>query len=292
MTTVSATQLREGQIILVRGKTAFSRLARVIEGEQLTKRVAEARARGQKYPTSVPHTTISLSDAQVVYADPSAPTPEEIYTSEKIYDIKKGENAGKKGFGIDNRGNFLPVILEQDPENPGAHRQLVLPQDLAVGVDVTLVLNVFASGDYANKGLGIQYVMLNEPVRYYASGVDRNALAARGLIINGPVTPIGKDESTAAEAPAEHTPANSVIGPEGVALPGQLTAPAAPAAPAAAPAPAPVQAAPAVDQAAHIAQLQQQIAEAKAAAAAQGGQSAFTQPAQPAPQSVASPWDN
>ena len=290
MTSISATQLREGQIILVRGKTAFSRLARVIEGEALTKRVAEAKARGQLYPTSVPHTTISLSDAQVVYADPSAPTPEELYTSEKTYDIKKGENAGKKGFSVDNRGNFLPVILEQDPDNPGEHRQLVLPQDLAVGLDVTLVLNVFASGDYANKGLGIQYVILNEPVRYYASGVDRSELAARGLIINGEIRPIGKDESTAAQAPAD-----SVVNADGVALPGQLSAPQAPVAPAAPvvpqpaqPVQAPVQGQPSPEQAAHIAQLQQQLAEAQAAQAGQGGASAFTQPAQ---QVAVNPWD-
>lgn len=292
MSTVSASQLRPNEIIVVRGKVSFSRLARVIEGEALAERIKNSKS---QYPTTVPHTTISLFDAQVIPANPAAPTPEEIYVSEKFYTIKSGDNAGKTGFGLDNKGTFLPIVLEQDPDNPGQYRQLVLPQDLATGVDVTLVLNVFASG-YSNKGIGIQQVVLNEPVRYYASGIDTNQLAARGIIVNGPIAPVASADSPAAQAPAAPADASTVINEQGLPMPGTLTAPAAPVAQPVAPV-APVAAAPAapaapVDESARIAQLQQQLAEAQAAAAGSGGQSAFAAPAAAAPQqgTVPSPW--
>ncbi len=292
MSTVSASQLRPNEIIVVRGKVSFSRLARVIEGEALAERIKNSKS---QYPTTVPHTTISLSDAQVIPANPAAPTPEEIYVSEKFYTIKSGDNAGKIGFGLDNKGTFLPIVLEQDPDNPGQYRQLVLPQDLATGVDVTLVLNVFASG-YSNKGIGIQQVVLNEPVRYYASGIDTNQLAARGIVVNGPIAPVASADSPAAQAPTAPADASTVINGDGLPMPGVLTAPAQPVAPAAQPAfaqPVAPTAAPSNSDA-HIAQLQQQLAEAQAAAAGAGGESAFAAPAAPAaaPQlgDVPSPW--
>lgn len=326
---IPAERLREGQQILVRGKISFSRLASLVDGEALAKSITQARARGALYPTDVPHTTVSLVDVQVAFADPAAPTQEEQFVQERIYTVKSGDNAGKQGFNIDNKSSFLPTVLEADPENPGQYRQLVLERDLASGVDVTLVLQVFKPVKYEKRGLGLQQVVLMEAPRYFASaGADHVALAARGIVVNGPIRPITAPAPAAAGAPLAPAaaiggdyvvPANSQADANGFVVPtpgaqGVIPAPAvaAQAFPVSAPAPAaayaqpaapvaqvaPVaQAAPATQaeiQAQTIARLQQQLAEQTAAVSNSGGASAFDAPAlvgAGAGVGGANPWD-
>jgi hypothetical protein len=310
--TIPAERLREGQQIFVQGNVSFSRLAALVEGEALTKSIEQARKRGSLYPTTVPHTTINLVDAQVLPANPAALTPEEQFTLEKIYPVKTGDNAGKNGFGIDNKSSYLPTVLEKDPENPGQYRQLVLERDLAGGINVTLVLEVFKPAGYEKRGLGLQQVILNEPVKYYSSGVDTAGLAARGIVVNGPIRSVaGADApATAAASGAEFAaaPANSQADAHGYAVPapgaqGVIPAPTlaqqafpvsapiqAPVAPVAqvAPVAAPVAAIPAAeDPATTIARLQMQLAEQAAATANSGGDSAFGA----APAAGLTPWD-
>ncbi|MET0885811.1 MAG: hypothetical protein ABWX92_05105, partial [Mycetocola sp.] len=225
------------------------------------------------------------------------------------------------GFNIDNKSTFLPTVLEMDPANPGQYRQLVLERDLATGVDVTIVLQVFKPAAYEKRGLGLQQVVLNEAPRYYSSGVDTNALAARGIVVNGPIRPVTAVDSPAVAAPlapaagAEYVvPANSQADANGfpvptpgaqgvvpapslaaqafpvsapvVAQPSAPVAQVAPVAPVAQVAPvAPVAqvapVAPVETQEQIIARLQQQLAEQTAAQAGSGGASAFDAPAQP-----------
>jgi hypothetical protein len=321
MSTIPAERLREGEQILVRGKISFSRLQRLVEGEALVKSIAQARLRGALYPTDVPHTTINLVDAQVVFANPAAPTPEEQFVQEKIYAVKSGDHAGKAGFNIDNKSSFLPTVLEMDPENPGQYRQLVLERDLASGLEVTLVLQVFKPKTYEKRGLGLQQVVLNEPVRYYASGVDASVLAARGIVVNGGIRSVAAADSTAAAAApiaadadfgGGYVPANSQTDGNGFAVPtpgaqgivpvpsyaAQAFPQSAPAVPVVAAQPAfaaPVVAAPVapVETAEQtIARLQQQLAEQHAAQNGSGGGSPFDAAPVPVLAGVsASPWD-
>lgn len=268
---IPAERLKEGTTVLVRGRVTFSRLTRHIEGAELARRVAEAKAAGALYPTSRPHTTISLVDPQVIQLG-DQPTLEEQFAAQKIYTLKKGENAGRRGFSIDSTSTNLPLVFAPNAE--GKHEQLVLENDLASGMDVTLVINVFKPQDYEKRGLGLNQVVLNEPVRYYqGAGVTNDALAALGITITGPVNrvPAPSAGDTASEIP-------TVADESGLPMPGltpsapvQTQAPVAPAQPQAPAAPVQPQA---MDNAAHIAALQAQLAQAQAAAAQPGG-SAF-----------------
>jgi hypothetical protein len=327
MSIIPAERLREGQQIIVRGRVSFSRIAQVIDGPALQRSIEQARARGSLYPTTVPHTTINLVDAQVIPADPANATPEEQFVQEKIFPVKSGDNAGKQGFSIDNKSTFLPTVLELDPENPGTYRQLILERDLASGMDVTLVLQVFKPKGYEKRGLGLQQVVLNEPVRYYASaGLDTSALAARGIVVNGPIKSVSAADAGSADTAAAaaafqaeadlsgFVPENTGVDASGLPVPmpgaqGVVPVPspaaqqfplstpvAAPVATAPVAPAAPVQAAPAAPATAvetpeqQIARLQQELAEQRAAAANQGGASAFD--AVPAAAAgTPGPWD-
>jgi hypothetical protein len=213
--TVPAEALKEGSVILIKGKLAFSRLAQRIDGQALADSVARQRAQNVLYPTIVPYTTVTLTDVEVLFADPSAPTPEETFVLESTYLSKSGDNAGKTCYSIDNTGNSLPPVLELTGEN-NSYTQVILDKDLATGLDVKLVLNVFKPREHIKRGIGIAQVLVDEAIKYYASGVDINALAARGIIVTGGIQAV---PDAPAAAPAASAPNNTVIH-DGLPMPG------------------------------------------------------------------------
>lgn len=306
---IPAARLRKGETILVTGKISFSRLARLIEGEDLARRIAAETKRNSLYPTTVPHTTISIVDAVVDYADPANPTIEEQYVAEKFYTAKKGENAGKVSFGIDNKSANLPTVFQPNTDQSGTYSQLILENDLDSGLEVTLVLNTFESGSYANKGVGLQQVILREAPRYYNSAANSGLLAARGIIITGDVQRVsGADAAAAGYGDAGETAPDNTDAATGLPLPG-VVAPAAQAAPATPVATVPVAQVPVVQApvaqvpvaqapvapAAPVETVEQELARyrqaeaARAAAAANSGaNSAFGAPAETA--APGSPW--
>lgn len=273
---IPAEHLREGQVLYLKGRVSYARIAAQINGAELERRVAQAKARGQLYPTSKPHTTISVIDPVVIPADPNNPTIEERYLEEKIFTLKSGDNAGKRAFSVDNTTRTLPQVFA--PNANGVHEQVQLTGDLDTDLDVVLVIRVFKSS-YEKRGLSLDKVIVNEPLRYYqsADSIDTAMLARLGITIEGPVTRVN----------AVDAPESAIVQrdePEEVSLP-QPQAEAAP-----------VPQAPTVSQADdEVARLERQIAEAKAKqvakqaakqapAPAAAGQSAFD--AEPA-----SPWE-
>lgn len=288
---ISAENLRPGQTIFVDGFISFSRLARAIEGAELARRTAESKS---LYPTLEPHTTISLVDAVVVYADPNNPTDEELFVAKGVYTSAKGANAGRTAYSIDNKGTNLPAVFQPNEVAPGetqTHSQLILKSDLATGLKVTLVLNTFDS-KHPKKGVGLQQVILHEPAKYYSAGGNTAALSARGIIITGDVKRVTSTDAAAAGAqagpaetgdsagyPANTDPATGLPlpgNPEALGLPApaavaQVVVPVAAAqvAPTPVAVPAPVVApAPVAAPAAPVETEAQELARLRAAAAA------------------------
>ncbi|MDP9903179.1 hypothetical protein [Arthrobacter bambusae] len=281
--TVPAERLKEGSVILVSGNLTFSRLAAPISGQALAESVARQKAQGRLYPTTAPHTTVTLTNARVIISDPSGvPTPEETFVQESLYTSKSGDNAGQIGYSIDNTGAILPTVLERNED--GTYSQIILERDLAPGLDVTLVLNVFKPKDYEKRGIGIQQVLVNEPVKFYGGGLDMAALAARGIVISGPVRTVNAED--APQAAVAHTatvgapslPGNTVI-ENGLPLPGPTVAASVAEVHAAPVTPVHVQtpAQPGVEsEAQKIARLEQELAATRAAAVNSGtGNSPF-----------------
>lgn len=314
---IAAERLAADQTIIVKGKTSFSRLARHVSGKELEDSIRRAKAAGRLYPTDRDHTTISVVDAEVQYADPANPTLEEQFIAQQLFAYKKGDNAGRIGYSIDDISPFLPLILIPDEENPGSHRQLVLDNDLAPGLDVRLVLSTFKSkAGYQKTGVGLQQVVLDEAPQYYTQGANTSELAARGITVSGGITRVPASEAAAAPAAAQGTyvgtdengfPAAGPVAPQAQApaqpqapvqqapaapvaqAPVQPAAPAQPQAPApAAPAPAQPQAQPEETQEQKVARLQAQL-EAARNSGQGAGTSAFDQGQ--APTQNPDPWD-
>ncbi|MFJ2662550.1 hypothetical protein [Arthrobacter koreensis] len=283
--TIAATELTPGQTVMVRGKTTFSRLARLVEGEALAKSDA-TRVQNGMQAIGRPYTSVNLAHAEVLFADPANPTREELFVQERRFVSKKNPENGL-GYGIDNKSTTLPPVGVRNANNE--IEQVILENDLAAGLDVTLVLRVYKPKTHLNCGLSLDLVVVEEPIRYYNAGVNQSELAARGIIFAKPLVPV---EAAQASAPAAGGYTNGVPANTDMSsgLPMPAPAPAVAATPPVmqqASAPAPVAAAPVAQPAAAGMTPEQQIAMLQAQLAAQkasGGASAFAEPAAvPAP---------
>ena len=280
MTNIKAHQLTEVQTIVIRGTLEYSRLMSLISGEELQRSIAQQRQMGVTYPTTKDHTRVVLRDAQVLYADPNNPTAEEQYASQKLYQSKKNPEKGMM-YSHDNKSPFLPPIwIPSNPANLSeGYVQLTDPEgELDNGLNVSVVLETFKYGDNPNVGMGLTSVIVNEEPRYYTNNrVDRDKLAALGIVFNSnPVTP-SYNVTPQAEAQQTDQPAPAYTDNQGLPTPGIGNGPSAQA-PAQQAQPQPQQnQAPA--QAAPQPQVQQQVQPQQQAP--QNNQYAFPQQGQP-----------
>ncbi|MGY4541176.1 hypothetical protein ACVWY0_001085 [Arthrobacter sp. UYNi723] len=296
---VTASQLTPNTTVHIKGKLTYSRLAKLVDGEDLAKADA-MRLKNNMNAIGRAHTSVNLSEAEVVFANPASPTPEEIFVSERRYISSKHADHGQC-YSMDNKSTNLPIVGVTN--EAGEVEQIVLESDLAAGLEVTLVLRVYKPKGYSNCGLSLDLVLLHEPVRYYNPGVNTGELAARGIIFAAPPKQVSGADAVAAGATstgetyaaAESLPANTdaatglpapaPAAPAVVATPPVVRPAPAPAAPAAQVAPA-VQVVETPEQ--ELARLRAQLAARDAASANSGGDSAFGD----APAGDESPWND
>lgn len=267
---VSATELREGTPVLVDGELVFARISKVVEGEALAKSDATRVSNGMR-AIGVPHTSITLANAEVRVTDPNGPTKEDNFVSERRYTSAKHPDRGLQ-YTIDNKSNQLPVIYQLGDD--GTYHQVnPLKGELASGTKVTIALRVYKPKSYDNRGLSLDQVLINQagPTPYYSggAGASTSALEAAGITFAAaPTTQVAADGSTETVGAPEGS-----IDHNGFAFPGPgsdeddtpAAAPAptaAAAAPAAPTAPAPAAAAPHQEtEAEELARLRAQVAQ-------------------------------
>lgn len=228
--TVSAYDLTEGRIVIVRGKLAYSRLTRLIDGAELERVNARKVAKGM-LAVSAPHTSVTITNAEMVLGDENNPTLEERFVAERRYASNAHPGTGAN-YSLDSKSKYLPVIAVLNES--GQAVQITPEGELDAGLDVTLILRVFKTPNYSNRGLRLDRVIVNEPIRYYRSATDEE-LAKRGLVFAVPPRPV-EATATASSTSAEAAPTPPVP-PVPVAPAPVLPAPIVNAPVAAAPAP-------------------------------------------------------
>jgi hypothetical protein len=248
---VNAAQLTENTFVFIRGKLGYARLTRLIEGAELTAS-DQRRAQNGMTPIGKPHTTATITEAEVVSKDPANPTLEDRFVEERRYVSKKNPASGLN-YSIDSKGSGLPTIFIPSAAGDGISEQDFSGQELAQGLDVTLMLRVYKPNGYSNRGLALEQVIVNEPVRYYAgAGVSQDELAARGIVLAAPVVAVRAPQGQAgtvgtAGAVGASGPVGTEVSDEGLSFPAPVSTEAPAATPTIAPSavPAAVGAAPA-----------------------------------------------
>lgn len=203
--TISTQSLTPGELFCVRGKLTYGRLAKQVDGEALEKDKQRRAARGMR-PIERPYTSATITDAYVPLKDKNNPTLEERYAQESLYTSHAN---GSHGFNFSavNRGNRLPWIGVRDPQDPFKVEQIVLPNELASGLDVTLVMRVFQGKP--NKGVTLDGVVLNEPPRYFASADPTASLNALGITF----VPAATEAPATEAAPMAHEEFPNIFNP-------------------------------------------------------------------------------
>ena len=229
---ISASQIRPGSTIILRGKIEYARVRSLMGPEDIDK-LNEIRRANRKpgapfYPLdrNKPLTRLSLSNVEVVFKSPDGkPDLEEYYVYERLFQTPEKPELGNR-WGIDNKGNRLPVLLKvidgkavQITDNEIPASTMSMPTEPDRDQLVTVVLNVYSSGMNANNGIGLQTIIFDGEPKWFTGGnsaVNNNALAALGITLSGPIV---AQEGVVMNEPAQ-----------------QAAAPAAPIAPVAAPA--------------------------------------------------------
>lgn len=229
---ISASQIRPGSTIILRGKIEYARVRSLMGPEDIDKLNETRRAKRKPgapfYPLdrNKPLTRLSLSNVEVVFKSPDGqPDLEEYYVYERLFQTPDKPELGNR-WSIDNKGNRLPVLLKvvngeavQITDNEIPASTMSMPTEPARDQLVTVVLNVYSSGMNANNGIGLQTIIFDGEPEWFTGGnsaVNNNALAALGITLSGPIV---AQEGVVVNEPAQ-----------------QVAAPAAPIAPVAAPA--------------------------------------------------------
>lgn len=176
--TVQTAQLTPGANFAVRGKLSFARIASQISGQDLINDQRRRQARGW-IPINRPYTTATIRDAKVV-CDPNHMTPEQIYAQESLY--TSTTQAGQPlMYTVHNKGKFLPWVGVLNPSTNMVD-QIVPEGELARDLDVTLIMRVFQGKP--NKGVSLDGIIVNEPIRYYNSATAGNGVEELGFTFN------------------------------------------------------------------------------------------------------------
>lgn len=212
--TVTVNQLADNTTFLIRGRVLYSRIRSQVAGEELARQNQRAMQQGRQ-PRNRPYTTLSICQAEVVRANPNAPmmNPEEIFATESLYTSTTQPNNGLC-YSADNTGSYLPRLCVQNGNMVTELSADEIHGELDNGLLVTMVMRVYNSGK-PNKGITLDTVIVNEPIRFYQGGAAAN-LEKYGLTVN-----LQPNRQQAA-APAQAAPAMG--GPQ-PAYPAQQTAP-------------------------------------------------------------------
>lgn len=186
---INATQLHEKALIKVAGTVQYSRIGSPIAGDEL-KRSDERRTARGGIAIGREHTTLTLRDPRIIpeSGDPNNLSIDELYVQERFY--KNTNDPNTYFYSIINRGEILPDIyaVRQDDKTK-VDKVAMDGKELAAGLRVVVLIQVYKSKSYNNKGTGIKLITVQEPMRYRDPGATSNAeaLKAMGLTTTGDV---------------------------------------------------------------------------------------------------------
>lgn len=170
--TVDLQSLPAGATYAVTGTVSYSRVASMIEGDELRRVNERNLARGQR-PIDKPYTTITLNNAHAIQRDPNQKRLEEIYAEESLFSSNARDAQGMR-FTAVNKGKMLPWIAIRDPET-GNIKQIQPEGELDRDLRVTVVMNVYQGK--MNKGSGMNGIIIEETPRYYTANRNDAGLA-------------------------------------------------------------------------------------------------------------------
>ena len=176
--TIQLNSLPDG-IFTVKGKLAYSRLAKPIAGDEL---LADQKRRAQQGRPMIarPYTTATVYDAQVLYAA----TPDMAKYADEHFFTSVSNPKGHSFSGV-NKGNYVPRVGWSLNGGKDTKELKLSDKELARDLDVILVMRVFTPKNNMNKGLSLDAVIVLGEPKFYGNTRD-DALAKAGITFTSP----------------------------------------------------------------------------------------------------------
>lgn len=181
---IDINQLKPGDIIFVEGLVKFSRITKHVSGEELEKTDARRKVKIKK-----PYTNITITQSKILPNTPGSLSMAEEFVQNKFYIASENVNVKPEiyDFQFINKSPYKPQVSQCDPDNPKVCYEIIPEAELAKGLKVILVLQIYDAKKqgFGTNGLGLDGILLREPIRYYEQGRNfAQALAARGITMN------------------------------------------------------------------------------------------------------------
>lgn len=192
--------LTPNTIVMVRGNVSYCRITRKVSGPELERENERKRREHRQDTKDKPYTYISLDNAQVMYQNPQAPTLEEQFINQRMYQSDK-----KNGIWCYSQYDTSPYSLPKICVMNGNTAEELNAEDihgeLDSGLQVMVEIRIFKTS-YANCGLGINKVIALEPIRFYGRN-NGAGLAAFGLNFKPAERPLQDTNVRKPENPAQ-----------------------------------------------------------------------------------------
>lgn len=197
--TIRNNQLTPETYVIVRGNIEFSRLTRPFDGEELEKDKRRRMSTGG-IPIDKPYTTVTIGNARILPLKPGQKSIEETYVEERFY--SKANDPDKiQHYSVTNKSPYPNRFYQADPGKILEGEQIYPERELANGLDVVLVLRIFAANGFAQRGIGLYSIILQEPLRYYMNDQTK-ALEAAGIHLRNQPNP-NEETPAITDAPVE-----------------------------------------------------------------------------------------
>ena len=194
----------------LRGKVSYSHITRKIEGEELAKENARRAQKGIA-PTDTPYYAFNIQNPEILNSDTNPVPPIVVqYLNEKIKSrIDPNTQVSSRTYFGTSKSKFAPsvaysVLAGQNLAGVGiADNNAPLEKELANGLDVTIGLRFYAVSKGIGAGVNVDYVLVNEPVRFYEGNNSIvTALQNQGVVYQAPAP---TEQAQAQPQTAQHT---------------------------------------------------------------------------------------
>lgn len=198
--TIPSSKLTPGAFIIVEGEVEYSRLTRFLTEDELRQDQMNRRNRGM-IAIDKNYLTITINNARIVPSQANGQlTLEEQYIAERFYTSQRTPGIH---YSVISKSNIFPRFLQVKINEDGSIDKTHLEEkgangELAQGLKVALMLRVFKPQNFSNRGIALDAVIAQEPIRYYQSGGAVKHLAAMGITVDQ----LSEDERRKAHANA------------------------------------------------------------------------------------------
>lgn len=169
----------------IQGEVSFSHISKMYEGEELIAANKRAQEHGGR-PSNRPYCTLTLDNPRIL--NPETLPPDVVMIMQQRFKPAKTTNVIKY-YATSKSPNLPPVAYSvyagANLAGQGiADKTHPLEHELDTGLTVTVGARVFNTA--AGVGVGIDYVLIDEPIRYYESNALADALADQGVTYVAP----------------------------------------------------------------------------------------------------------